>query len=118
MKKILKFVPCLLVSASVLISACACTGGVDVGRSSKIAEPEIRQAEPLDPNFSVDPDKEPDEKPEDPECPDCPEKDGKKTALTKKKGTPTASIKSADPCPFPVRPKTQTELFSSSVPNE
>lgn len=77
MKKFLKFVPCLLITASVLVSACACTDGINARRARKIPEPEIRQAEPLDPNFSVDPDQEPDEKPENPKCPECPEKDGK-----------------------------------------
>ena len=105
MKKFLKFVPCLLVSASVLVSACACTGGIDVGRSRKIAEPEIQQAEPLDPNFSVDPDKEPDEKPENPECPDCPEKDGKENRAPKEKRHPHCKHKKRRPVPFPRPPK-------------
>ena len=76
MNKFLKFVPCLLVSASVLVSACACTGDGDASRSRKITEPEIQQAEPLDPNFSVDPAEKPDVIPEEPGCPECPEKPG------------------------------------------
>ena len=104
MKKFFKLVPSLLVSACVLVSACACSNGTDANRRHK-TEPEIRHAEPLDPDFSVDPDKEPDEKPEDPECPDCPEKDDADERAPKQKRHHHCKHKKRRPVPFPRPPK-------------
>ena len=90
MKRIFKIVPCLLLSALTLVSACACTGDVSAmrRRTRRMQEQlvpqqeKILQEDPLDPDFLVetqtqDTEKEP-ETPDHDECPDCPKEDDEK----------------------------------------
>ena len=84
MKRIFKIVPCILLSALTLVSACACAGGVsDVRRRARKMhdrlapqQEQILHEDELDPDFLVDmqtedAEKEP-ENPDKEECPNCP----------------------------------------------
>ncbi len=82
MKRILKTIPCILVTAFTLAGACACQNGVSDIRSrerqlrermreeqqQRLSEREERTLEEIDPGFTVDPDC-----PDCPECPNCPD---------------------------------------------
>ena len=115
MKRILKLVPCFLMSACVLVSVCACSNGNErMNRERTAPELKILHEEPLDPDFSVDPETDAadenasdEDAPENPKCPDCPEKDEdtQEPAPERKKPPHRCKHLRRRPMPFPLPPK-------------